>query len=250
MLRSVKEILGYNILAMDEEFGRAKDMLFDDKFWIIRYLVVDTGKWLPGRKVIIPPAELGQPDWGGRTFPVELTKQQIEESPPLSEDEPVSRRYEKRLHSYLGWSPYWLAGIPESVAVMQLTRAEKEGKEGETPREEEPESETNLRSAREIMGYHIHATDDHIGHVEDIIASDTEWQIHYIVVDTRNWLPGRKVLIAISWINDMSWLDKEVYVDLDKESVKNSPEYNPSVPVNREYEERLYDFYGRPRYWL
>lgn len=249
MLRSIKELQGYNILAQDEEFGKAKDLLFDDEEWIVRYLVIDTGNWIPGKKVIIPPEQLDKPDWAERIFPVKLSKKAVIEGPALDEDEPVSRRYEKKLYSFFGWNPYWLVGIPENVVIGQMTHAEQESRGG-SEEEPDPEEETDLRSSDEVMGYHIHATDGSIGHVEDIIMDDEGWRIRYIVVDTRNWLPGKKVLVAISWIHDIKWLDKEVYVDLDRESIKESPEYDPSAPINREYEEKLYDFYGRPRYWI
>ena len=40
-----------------------------------------------------------------------------------------------------------------------------------------------------------------------------------------------------------------VHVDLDRDTVAHSPKYDPSAPVNLEYEVRLYDYYGRPKYW-
>jgi hypothetical protein len=111
------------------------------------------------------------------------------------------------------------------------------------------EKEHHLRSTREVIGYHIQARDGEIGHVEDFIADDQTWAIQYMVVDTRNWLPGRKVLIAPAWIEKVDWLERLVHVDLLRETIQNSPEFDPSAPVNRAYEVRLYDYYGRPKYW-
>jgi len=71
-----------------------------------------------------------------------------------------------------------------------------------------------------------------------------------MVVGTRDWLPGKKVLIVPQWIERIYWGAEQVHVDLSKKTVKNSPEYNPSDPVNREYEIRMYDYYGQPKYWL
>jgi hypothetical protein len=107
----------------------------------------------------------------------------------------------------------------------------------------------HLRSTREVIGYHIRATDGKIGHVEDFIADDESWTIHYMVVDTQTWLRGKRVLIAPAWVSKVDWVEKSVYVNLRKESVKDSPEFDPTKPINREYEVRLYDYYGRPRYW-
>jgi len=99
-----------------------------------------------------------------------------------------------------------------------------------------------------VTGYHIEATDGDIGHVEDFIIDDETWEIRYMVVDTRNWWPGKKVLIAPQWIDRVSWDDSKVYVNLSREAIKNAPEYRPNA-FNREYEEKLYDHYKRPKYW-
>ncbi|MBF0235078.1 MAG: hypothetical protein HQK65_18900 [Desulfamplus sp.] len=107
MLRSVKEIHNYVLQAEDGEIGRCKDLLFDDHFWTVRYMVADTGKWLPGRKVILSPISLGEPDWDFRIFPVLLTKKRIEEAPGLDEDAPVSRQHEILWTQYYGWTYYW-----------------------------------------------------------------------------------------------------------------------------------------------
>jgi hypothetical protein len=85
--------------------------------------------------------------------------------------------------------------------------------------------------------------------VEDFIIEDIFEIIRYMIVDTRNWLPGKKVLIAPLWVDKVSWKDAKVFIDLLREAIKDSPEFDSSEPVNRRYEERLYDFYGRPKYW-
>ena len=97
-------------------------------------------------------------------------------------------------------------------------------------------------------GYHIEARDGEIGHVEDFIIDDETWEIRYVVVDTRNWLPAKKVLIAPRWIDRVSWNDSKVYVSLSQEAIKNAPEYHPDT-LNREYESKLHDHYNRPKYW-
>jgi sporulation protein YlmC with PRC-barrel domain len=107
-----------------------------------------------------------------------------------------------------------------------------------------------LRSLEEVKGYHIQATDGKIGHVEDFIVDDESWEIRYLVVDTRKWLHGKQVLLSPKWIQEIKWLESNVYVDLSREAVRNSPKYDPFSPVNREYEIRLYDYYGRPKYWM
>ncbi len=246
MLRSAKEILGYRILAIDGLIGKVHDLLFEDEEFLIRYLAADTGNWLPGRKVLLSMNALEQPRWETREVPVHLTRQEVEDSPSLESDQPVSRQWEVKLFTYYGWTPYWTAGALQTPAVAVPVRG---GHSGERIHEEEPVGDPHLRSVKEVSGYIVQALDGKIGHIEDFIMEDATWVIRYLVIDTRNWLPGRKVLVAPEWIDDIIWDNAQVVVGLPRESIQNSPEYDPASPVNRRYEERLYDFYGRPKYW-
>lgn len=106
-----------------------------------------------------------------------------------------------------------------------------------------------LRSINELINYTLKAEDDEIGRCKDFLFDDRLWVVRYILADTGKWLPGRKVLISLDWIESVSWLENEVKVDVTSEAIKNSPEFDPSQPVNREYEIVLYDYYGRPKYW-
>ena len=248
MLRSLKDIMNYVLEAKDGDIGRCKDFLFDDQYWAIRYMVADTGKWLPGRKVLLSPIALEEPDAITQRFPVKLTCQQIEESPPLDEHAPVSRQYEMNWLDYYGWAYYWsgahLWGPAPYPSALYTPKLREELVE-EKPQPEE----SHLRSVKEVKGYRIEASDGEIGHVDDFIVDDQSWSIRYLVLDTRNWLPGRRVLVAPEWVKSVHWADGRVEVDLTQEAIKNSPEYDPAAPVNREYEVRLYNYYGQPAYW-
>jgi hypothetical protein len=244
MLLSLRQLLGYDLHAVDGEIGKVDDFLFDDLKWNIRYLVADTGNWLIDRQVLISPAVLGDTDWKVKEVKVDLTKEKIEDSPKIDNDLPVSRQYEKRLVDYYGWPHYWKGvgiGLEAPVPPIKLPQAEKSI--------EEEEGDPHLRSVNEVINYDIRAVDGDIGHVEDFIVDATSWLLQYIVVDTRKFLPGKKVIFAIEWIRKIQFQKSAVEVDLTEESVKNSPLYDPSAPVNREFEERLYDYYGRPKYW-
>jgi hypothetical protein len=247
MLRSLKELYNFVLEAEDGDVGRCSDFLFDDGGWTVRYMVADTGTWLPGRKVLISPISLGTPSWKTKRFPIMLTREQIKSSPDLDEHAPVSREYEKRWMDHYGWSYYWFGSGLWGPAESPTGLFTVSGKEKVA--EEEKLEDGSLRSTREVTGYRIQAADGEIGHVEDFVMDDANWAIRYMVVDTVNWLPGRKVLITPEWIENVDWVDNRVQVDLTRQEVKNSPEYDPALPVNREYEVRLYDFYGRPRYW-
>jgi hypothetical protein len=108
--------------------------------------------------------------------------------------------------------------------------------------------DVHLRSANKVTGYHIEAIDGVIGHIEDFIVDEKTWEIRYMVVDTQNWWPGKKVLVPPQWNDRVSWDDSRVYLDLSRETIKNGPEYHPET-LDRKYEETLYDHYKRPKYW-
>jgi sporulation protein YlmC with PRC-barrel domain len=241
MLRSAKSLRDYHIRATDGNVGRVHDFLFDGEQWVIRYAVVNTSEWLPGRKVLLIPDALGPPSTEGEILPVALTHEQLENSPNTDTDRPISRQHEMDLFEYYGWSPYWGAGGGEFAEYGATTEAKVQTA---TP------TQTDLRSMRQVAGHSIHASDGHIGHVEDFILDDEEWVVRYIVVDTRNWLPGRKVLISPEWVSRIDWPGEEVWLDHSKEEIRKSPHYDPNQPVNRQYELRLYDYYGRRKYWV
>lgn len=255
MLRSAYEMLGYELKSGEETFGKVRDFLFDHDQWTIRWLVADTGTWLPDRKVLISPIALDEPLWDQRVFPVHMSREQIENAPGLDTDAPVSRQYEKHWFDEFGWPYYWApggtvggAGVwagalqPQAALMMQ----QRENKEMDTTPETDEEV---VRSVSEVRGYHFQAADSDCGHVDDFIVDDESWTLRYMVVDTRNWLPGRKVLVAPDWIKSITWVDRQVICELTKNDIEGSPEYNPSEPVNRAYEQQLYDYYGRPVYW-
>ncbi|NDJ78516.1 MAG: PRC-barrel domain containing protein [Chloroflexi bacterium] len=247
MLRSIDSLGGYTIRAKDGDIGQVDDFLFDDQSWAVRYLVVNTGNWLVGRKVIVLPAALETPDWETEMLTVNVSKGQIENSPPLAADQPVSRQKQAELHQYYGWPMYWTMGASSFFTAPGKTQLAESAVDA--AEEDAAVSDPHLRSAGEVTGYHIQATDGRIGQVEDFIVEDETWLIQYLVVDTHTWLPGRKVLVAPTWIEQINWELREVRVDLKRETIKHSPEFDPSAPVNREYEMRLYDYYGRPHYW-
>ncbi len=250
MLRSIKEIRGYNVLATDGEFGIVSDIFFDDSQWMVRYLVVDTGDWHSGDNVLIPTTALEQPDWAASVFPVKLTKQQVKSSPLIDTNEPVHRQQEIALHRHFKWQPYWVIDGLEGPAPGLFDPA-MYGPDTETQREDiHPVGDPHLRSSKEVIGYHIHATDGEIGHVDDFVVDDKTWRLRYMVGDTRNWMPGKRVLLALGWIKDVRWEDSEVYVDLTKGQIEKSPGFDSLKSLHRDFEDELYKHYGRPGYWI
>ena len=248
MLRSLKTLLGYIVLAKDGRIGKVHDFYFHDDTWIIRYLVVDTGLWLPKRKVLIAPSAMEKPNWERLTFPVALAREQVEKSPDVDTDKPVSRQQEVELHNHYGWPAYWIdPGIGPWPAIAPMVPIFAPSKPSESG--EEGRGDSHLRSFREVKAYHIHASDGELGHVEDFIADDALWVIRYLVIHVRTWLPAKNVLISPQWLGEIGHWDRMVNVTLTRGRILHCPELNPRAFVNREYEERLYDYYGRPRYW-
>ncbi len=246
----MKELLGYQLSAQDGDIGKIHEFFFNDDFWAVVYLVVDIGGWFSGRKVLIAPQSVGQPEFINQKIPVLLTRGKIKNSPDVETDKPVSRQKEIELHDYFNWRYYWATlTIPGEPPLPPPIPGEKTEAELEAKTRMEKDFDSHLRSSREVTGYHIAAADGDIGHLEDIIADDEVWDLRYIVVDTKNWLPGKKVLISPAWISKISWSKSKVYIDLTREQIQKSPEYDPTQPINRDYENVLCDFYGRPKYW-
>jgi sporulation protein YlmC with PRC-barrel domain len=248
MQKNIKDLKGSAIVATDGDIGTLDDFYFDDKSWTIRYLAASTGNWFLGKDVLLSPFAVGKADVSSGRINVMLTRKQVDASPSIDTDKPVSSRHEASYYDYYGYPYYWSGPyLWGPLYYPQLPDADKEIVE-ERRAEREEAGDMHLRSATKVTGYHIEATDGEIGHVEDFIIDDETWEIRYIVVDTRNWLPGKKVLIAPRWIERVSWDDSKVYVNLSREAIKSGPEYHPDA-LNREYEGKLYDHYDRPKYW-
>ena len=253
MLRSIRNLHGSALHATDGELGSVEQAFFDDEAWVIRYLVVKTGGWLFGREVLISPLSVIRIDDASNRIEVRLTQQQVKNSPDIDTHKPVSRQHEIDYSGYYGYAPYWggpyMSELSEYPVLAPIPPAPEDQARAAREAEVRPE-DVHLRSTDEVQGYRLHAADDSIGHVDDFIFDDETWAIRYLAVDTRNWWPGGKtVLIATQWIDDIDWIDSSVHVDLKREAIRNSPEYDKVAAINREYETRLHEFYGKQGYW-
>jgi hypothetical protein len=250
MLWDASAINGYAVETSDGRLGTVVDLLFEDTSWHVRWLVVDTGAWLPGRKVLLPLSALGQPDRALRHFPVKITMQQVKDSPDVDTDLPVSRQIEAQVHDYFGWDPYWsghFSPISNAIAtpfVMPLHEQEPTPVDLARVYTHPNEGDPHLRSVATVTGYHIHASDGEIGHVEDLLVDDAGWSIRYIKVDTRNWWPGESVLISPRSAKKIDEEDKLIHLDVSRTKVKGSPPYDPFITVDGAYEEKFLTYYG------
>jgi sporulation protein YlmC with PRC-barrel domain len=249
MLWNASAINGFVIAESDGELGNVKDVLIDDKAWVARWLIVDTGKWLPGRKVLLPPSVLGKPDRENRLFPVKLTKQQVKDSPDVDTELPVSRQSEAHLYDHYDWEPYWDGSFSPSSLIMAVPTDVTANPPFSDPRDQHegphlPWGNPHLRSIHAITGYGILATDGEIGAVEDILIDDAEWTVRYLTVDTGNWWPGERVLISPRSVKKIDWVEKLIYLNVDRETVKKSPPYDPAITVDGAYDEKYLAYYS------
>lgn len=232
MMRSVRTLQGFGIAATDGDIGTIDDVYFDDHNWTIRHLIVDTGGWLTGRKVLLSPHAVSGVDWVEGTVRVNVTRREVEDSPGIDTDVPVSRQQEAALHDHFGYPYYWdgpmLWGYTSLPMIMPPPSEDSMTQEVEQRIEQEHDHD--LRSTDAVIGCHIHATDGDLGHVEDFLFDEEDWSIRMMLVATRNWWPGKHVLLSPKRIERVDWIAKTVAVNITREEIEHSPEYDPQVP--------------------
>ncbi len=235
-LRNLTQLSEYFLHARDGEIGRLKEVFFDDQYWSVRYFIVHTGNWLLGKDVLITPSMVNVIDEEKEYIDVDLTQEQIENSPAVDTSLPISRHYENDYFGHYGLNPYWLdSPFPEELPELSPAPAEQQPREPDQP---------HLRSSRVVTGYRIHAQDGEIGHVEDFILDDGDWSIRYLEINTHNWLPGKHVLVAPIWIHFIDWRKQEVTVNLTRQAIASAPAYDKAKVIGNDYEISLYKHYG------
>ena len=231
MLRSTRDLHSYKIHATDGEAGHLSQFYFDDQTWDTRYIVVNIGKWLHGKEVLISPTTITKVDDFGKTIHTTLTTEQVQNSASICAHKPVALQHPADFSIYFGWPPYY-GPRSSNIAVDSAS-----------------ENDPHLRSTEVVGGYHIMAVDSEVGHIEDFIVDDQKWKIQYAVADTKNWWPGKKVLLATDWIFWVSWAESNAYVNVLREHIISAPEFDTEQPLTRDFEIKLYTHYRRLPYW-
>ena len=235
MLQSIKELYGNKLGASDGDLGHVKDFYFDDQNWAVRYVVADTGSWLPGRQLLLSPHAIGSLHQDGKVLRVKLTRKKIEDSPAIESHKPVSRQHEEEYHRYYGWPAYWLgdgmwgmSGVSVLETPAKTLPVASSAANGSQPKH----ADAHLRSAQAVNGYHLQATDGIVGHVCDFMVDDKSWAIGQFVVKVGHRFTGNKVLIPVSKVDRISYDKSAVFVNLTKEAAEKSPAYHlPPVRV-------------------
>ena len=229
MLRSIKQLYGDGLRASNGEIGHIKDFYFDDKHWVIRYVVADTGAWLSGRLVLISPYVFRNFDLDGVCRGVNLTRQQIKDSPDFNSHKPVSRQYEEDYYRYYGWPCYWRGDGIWGMSAFPILELTVDQRPDESAAEHFPSSEPgdpHLRSTLALNGYHIQTGEGAIGHVIDFIVDHETWAICHLVVETGHWFSGKEIVISPKQIVRISYEESKVFVSVTKESILKAPEYH------------------------
>lgn len=254
MIHSLNRVRGFQILATDGAIGSVDDLYFDDEHWAVRYLVVDTGTWLSGRRVLISPISIAQASWSDRTLSLRITREQVQNSPDIDTHQPVSRQHEATYARYYGYPYYWGSSAlwgpalyPSALAEPQIAALEAH-LDAERERAE-VQGDDHLRRSTEVTGYQVQAGDREIGHVSDFLLDDETWALRYFVVNTSRWWFGHKVLLAPSWISTISWQDRRVVVDVTREAIKSAPSFDEVAPLDRQWEGGYHAHFNREPYW-
>ncbi|PRC91943.1 PRC-barrel domain-containing protein [Solimicrobium silvestre] len=260
MLRNSNEFINCAISATDGAIGHIENFYFDDKTWVVRYLIVDTGNWLFSRKVLISPRAVEQVNWENKTISVNITKEQVKSSPNIDTEKPVSRQHEMTYNGYYGYPYYWeeigLWGIDDYPPMMMPIYTESLtaplGVEQEIERSQEQIKSKNydphLRSYKEIETYRILTSDGEIGHVKGLLIDEENWIVRYIIVDTTAWWPSQGVLIEIQRIKEVNWADNTIHINLTQQSIIDAPPYDSKELFNQEKEMGLKEHYQRLGY--
>ena len=224
MLQNTKELYGRKLTATDGEIGHVKDFYFDDKTWVIRYLVADTGSWLTGRQVLISPHAFGRVEPEGKSFAVNLTRKQIENSPSIEQHKPVSRQYEIDYYRYYGWPAYWTGGgmwgFGGYPMVLPPSKDQIEAQQAHHHRDDK-----HLRSAKALAGYALHASDGEIGSVTGFIVDEKSWAVRQLAVETGHWFSGREIMIPSNAVERIDYEVSKVFVRLTKAAIQHTAEH-------------------------
>ena len=224
MLHLAHKVKGTTVRARDGEVGTLDDFIFEPSRWAVRYLVVDTGSWLGGRKVLLSPMAV-HGRWDRSGIALSVQRDQVERSPDLKLAGLV-RPKETALLEYYGQPVYWeganIWGMFDTPAALLSAQAEPMLRRGSASGDviDEP-----LRSTEEIKGYHIRASDGEIGHVDDFLIGEESWRIRYLLVDTSNWIGGKSVLVGTDVVETVDRERGVLGVSDSREDIRLSPTY-------------------------
>jgi hypothetical protein len=248
MFRSLNDLIGYSVRTENGDAGKVNNFYFDDLNWFVRYMIIDTGGLFDANRLFISPVVIEHIDRENQTILLKLTTERIAASPNMSDRQGLTRGDEVAIHEFFNWPAYWEeAGVPAVEAGLSgwsVTEmmTDVEGKH----REATGGQERTLRNFTEMAGYRIISRDEgEVARLDDILVNDEDWRIMYMIGKVSGLLPGKNVLLSPAWISQTRYEQEEIAMDLTAETLRNSPEYNSDMPLDKDYEERLYQHYQR-----
>ena len=224
MLHLAHKITGATVKGTDGEIGTVEDFYFEEDRWTVRYLLVDTGKYFSGKRVLISPMSV-RDGWGRTGIRLGLTKDQVWNSPEFKEEEPWTHTGESHVLAYYGYPDYWGAGSiwGNYDSPAALGDAPPPAEAAPASKGIDPEAR-HLRSIKKSTGYHLHARNGEIGHVDDFLIGEESWRIRYLLVDTSNWIGGRSVIVSPETVEGIDKEKGELHVAVDRDAIKKAPE--------------------------
>jgi hypothetical protein len=237
MLHSLKDLEGFTINAKDGDIGEIIEFYFDDRLWVIRYLVVKTGTWLSSKKVLLSPISIESINREDKVFTANLSREQVKNSPDIDTQQPASRQQEVDFFTYYCYPYYWgsayLWGGYTNPSMIEPGCAEVAH-----PNEQAADVDVivrrdegiHLRSSLAVTGYRLEATDGDLGHLQGILIDSDRWAIRHLIVNTSNWWVGHQVLTTPESIKEMSWATDSIYVDMTQKQIKEVPIFDPDIP--------------------
>lgn len=223
MIHNSKQLYGKKLGAKDGDIGHVKDLYFDDVHWTVRYVVADTGSWLSGRQVLLPPRAFGALEEDDDALAINLTRKQIEDSPSIETHRPVSRQYEAEYYHYYGWPVYWVGdgfgGMGGFTGTVAGPAPDANRHHGHNQRDD-----VHLRSTRAVTGYHIQTTGGVVGRVQDFAIDGQTWSISEVIVETGRWFAGRQIVISPQSIRSISYEQSTVLLNLTKDDIQRTAE--------------------------
>jgi hypothetical protein len=219
MLLLARHLHGESVETADGVAGKIDELLFDDQSWRVRHIVVETGRWWQSHEVLIEPELVERHDWKNRRLVVRGSVRQVKAFPSAETDMPVARRQILEMSNMIAWDGYWAGTFRPDVPMP---------------------GDPHLRSTKLLAGLHIVGNDGKLGHVADFLVDDQAWSIRYLGIDTRNWLPGKHVLIEPMAVESIDWDSREIRVSMPRDEIVRSPLYDPSGPIEAEREAAIH----------
>jgi hypothetical protein len=228
MLLSTLALKEYRIEAQDGDIGSADTFYYEDRQWLIRYIVCDATRVFK-RYALIPPLALSRTDDCNKVLCVDASMETIKNSPHVNVARPISRDHQHILDRYYSW---------HITTPNELSE----------PFFEVPFVDTSVHSGQETLGCRLKAREGELATVDDFIIDDDSWSLRYLVLQAGLWLPGKKFLLDPRWIDEISWSEKRLFAEVSAEKIRSSPEYETGTVISPEYERSVQEHFGQPKY--